>query len=451
MLKETLPVRAFKMKKRLKRYKMKNSILVIAVIGIFFKGIAQQTPASEQKEAISIEGATAHLGNGEVIESSLIMFEDGKITFVGDSKMKIARKGKVINAMGKHIYPGFIAPAKTLGLVEVNAVRASDDQDEIGDLIPHVRSLIAYNAESKVVESMRPNGVLLGQIAPSGGRISGTSSIVQFDAWNWEDAAIKVDDGIHLNWPRSFRQGRWWMGEDRGYRPNKNYGEETDAVVTFMKNAMAYGKSEPKEVNPAFQAMQGIFSGEQKLYVYADGEKEIIDAVNTLKANGAEEVVLVGGYQAYKITDFLKKNNIPVLVQFTHNLPVFEDDDYDLPFKLPKLLMDAGLLVGLQNTNASNFQTRNLPFYAGQVGQQGLDKEKALQLITSNNAKILGIDGDYGTLETGKSATLFISEGDALDMRGNQLTHAFIDGRDISLETHQTELWKRYMGKYEGK
>ena len=429
---------------------MKNISYILLTFCLTVQVWAQQTPAPKQTEAITIEGATAHLGNGEVIETSLIMFEDGKITFVGDSKMRIARKGKIIDATGKHVYPGFIAPAKTLGLVEINAVRASDDTDEIGELIPHVRSLIAYNAESKVVESMRPNGVLLGQIAPSGGRISGTSSIVQFDAWNWEDAAIKVDDGIHLNWPKSFRQGRWWQGEERGYQPNKDYPEDTEAVVSFMKNATAYGKSESKELNPAFAAMQGIFDGSQKLYVYADGEKEIIDAVNTLKANGAKEVVLVGGYHAYKITDFLKKNNIPVLVQFTHNLPVYDDDDYDLPYKLPKLLVDAGLLVGLQNTEASNFQTRNLPFYAGQVGQQGLDKEKALQLITGNTAKILGIDADYGTLETGKSATLFISEGDALDMRGNQLTQAFIDGRDISLETHQTELWKRYMGKYEG-
>ncbi|PIB38827.1 amidohydrolase family protein [Maribacter sp. 4G9] len=429
---------------------MKNIQLLFLAFIIYVPSKAQQTPAPKQTEAITIEGATAHLGNGEVIESSLIMFEEGKLTFVGDSKMKIARKGKLIDATGKHIYPGFIAPAKTLGLVEINSVRATNDQDEIGELIPHVRSLIAYNAESKVVESMRPNGVLLGQIAPTGGRISGTSSIVQFDAWNWEDAALKVDDGVHLNWPRSFRQGRWWMGEERGYKPNKDYAEDVETVVTFIKNASAYGKGSPKEVNPAFAAMHGVLNGSQKMYVYADGEKEIIDAVNTLKANGIKEVVLVGGYEAHKITDFLKKNEIPVLVQFTHNLPVFDDDDYDLPYKLPKLLVDAGLLVALQNTEASNFQTRNLPFYAGQVGQQGLDKEKALQLITGNSAKILGIDDSYGTLEVGKSATLFISEGDALDMRTNQLTHAFIDGRNISLETHQTELWKRYMGKYEG-
>ena len=343
-----------------------------------------------------------------------------------------------------------ISLVKTLGLVEIDAVRATKDEDELGEFIPHVRSLIAYNAESKVVESMRPNGVLIAQIAPTGGRISGTSSIVQFDAWNWEDAAIKVDDGVHLNWPNTFRQGRWWAGEERGYQPNKDYGEQTQAIVTFFKNAAAYGKSTSKEVNPAFAAMKGIFDGSQKLYVHADGEKEIIDAINTLKANGTKEIVLIGGYHAYKIPEFLKSNNIPVLVQYTHNLPVYDDDDYDLPYKLPKLLVDAGLMVAIQNSDAENFQTRNLPFYAGQVVQQGLDKELAVQLLTGNTAKILGIDDLYGTLENGKSATLFISEGDALDMAGNQLTHAFIDGRSVSLETHQTELWKRYLGKYEG-
>ncbi|QLG44106.1 amidohydrolase family protein [Costertonia aggregata] len=427
---------------------MKNlKYTIIAVILLSFTTWAQQTPAAKQKEAITITGVTAHVGDGSIMENASIVFENGKITALGAN---VTAKGKVVNASGKHIYPGFIAPAKSLGLVEVNAVRASNDQDEIGGLIPHVRSIIAYNAESKVVESMRPNGVLLAQITPKGGLISGTSSIVQFDAWNWEDAAIKTDDGIHLNWPGTFRRGRWWMGEPRGFLPNKDYTDQVGEVKTFMNNALSYGKATAPEKNLPFAAMQGIFDGTQKLYVYADGEKEIIDAINTVKNAGAKEVVLVGGYHAYKITDFLKKQNIPVLVQFTHNRPSFEDDDYDLPYKLPKLLMDAGLLVGLQNGSASNFQTRNLPFYAGQVAGQGLDKEKALQLITGNTAKILGIDADYGTLAVGKSATFFVSKGDALDMRGNQLTHAFIDGRDISLETHQTQLWKRYSKKYEG-
>ena len=172
---------------------LKYKILAFAVL-LSSIVIAQQTPASKQTNAISIEGATAHLGNGEVIENSLIMFNNGKFTFVGSANTKIARQGKVMNATGKHLYPGFIAPNSTLGLVEVDAVRASNDADEVGAMNPHIRSLIAYNTESKIIESMRPNGVLMGQITPRGGRISGTSSIVQFDAWNWEDAAIKADD-----------------------------------------------------------------------------------------------------------------------------------------------------------------------------------------------------------------------------------------------------------------
>jgi imidazolonepropionase-like amidohydrolase len=422
-------------------------ILTALVLTFTVSSWAQQTPADKQSEVMTITGATAHIGDGTIIENCTIVFEDGKITALGTGE---TTQGTIIDASGKHVYPGFIAPVKELGLIEVNAVRASNDADEIGDIIPHVRSLIAYNAESKVVESMRPNGVLIGQITPKGGRISGTSSIVQFDAWNWEDAAVKVDDGIHLNWPSSFRRGRWWLGEPRGLKPNKDYKKQVDEVATFMQNAGAYGGGNAKELNPAFAAMQGAFNGSQKLYIYADGEREIIDGITLAKNSGIKSVVLVGGYHAYKVTDFLKENEVPVLVQFTHNVPSFEDDDYDLPYKLPKLLSDAGLLVAIQNGEASNFQTRNLPFYAGQVVGQGLDKEKAVQMLTGNTAKILGIDATHGTLAVGKSATLFISEGDALDMRTNQLSHAFIDGRNISLETHQTELWKRYSEKYEG-
>ncbi|MFD2101055.1 amidohydrolase family protein [Flagellimonas iocasae] len=412
-----------------------------------FNTSAQQTPAPPQSEQVAIVGATAHIGNGEVIENCTIVFVDGKITVIGADLMATTI-GTMINAEGKHVYPGFIAPAKSLGLVEVDAVRASKDEDEIGDFIPHVRSIIAYNAESKVIESMRPNGVLLGQATPQGGRISGTSSIVQFDAWNWEDAAVKTDDGIHLNWPTLFRSGNAYQGE-HGYVPNKKYEEQVGEIKTFVENSKAYGQAASKETNLPFAAMQGLFNGTQRLYIHTDGEKEMIDAVTLAENAGIQHTVIVGGYRAHKIADFLKEHNIPVLVSEPHALPKYEDDDYDFPYKLPKLLVDAGLLVGLQNESMANFQTRNLPFYAGQVAGQGLDKETALKMITSNTAKILGIDADYGTLEVGKSATLFISEGDALDMRTNQISKAFIDGRDVSLETHQTKLWKRYMGKYE--
>jgi len=427
--------------------KLLKQIIILAIFSVGFQTLAQQTPASKQTEAISITGVTAHIGNGTVINNATIVFEDGKITAIGDANTPT--KGTVINAQGKHIYPGFIAPNTTLGLGEIGAVRPTLDIDEIGDMNPHIRALIAYNAESKVTESMRPNGVLIGQVTPRGGTISGTSSIMQFDAWNWEDAAVKINDGIHLNWPNTFTRGRWWLGEDPGFKPNKKYAEEVSKLQMYIDESKAYLKGGDVSKNLSFEAMKGIFDGSQKLYVHVHDEKGITSAVSFSKANGINNMVIVGGYEAYKVTDLLKNNNIPVLLQRVHRTPNTDDDDYDLPYKLASLLVNKGILVGLESSGQmERMNTRNLPFYAGTTVAYGLDKEQALQLITSNTAKILGIDDMYGTLEVGKSATLFISEGDALDMRTNQLTRAFIDGRDISLETHQTELWKRYMKKY---
>ncbi|ALJ06870.1 amidohydrolase [Pseudalgibacter alginicilyticus] len=420
--------------------KLFNIYITLACLLLFVSIHAQQTPAKKQTKAISIEGATAHLGNGELIENALIMFEDGKITFIGSAMTKIARIGNIINAQGKHIYPGFIVPNSTLGLVEIDAVKASDDDSEFGSWNPHIRSLIAYNAESKIVESMRPNGVLIGQITPRGGRISGTSSVVQFDAWNWEDAAIKVDDGIHMNWPNTFIRNQI----------NSKYAEQIIEITNNFNNAKAYLKENQPVKNLPYEALKGLFDGTKKLYINADDEKSIIDAINFSNQNEIKHLVIVGGREAYKVADKLKDNQVSVILNRTLSLPENTDDDYNLPLKVAKPLVDNGVLVALQVAGGrmERMNSRNLPFYAGTTVAHGLTKEQALQLITSNPAKILGINDLYGTLEVGKSATLFISEGDALDMRTNLLTHAFIDGRLISLETHQTELWKRYSEKY---
>ncbi|AUC77330.1 amidohydrolase family protein [Olleya sp. Bg11-27] len=428
---------------------LKILILTLCVSAISF---AQQTPGDKQTQAITIEGATAHLGNGDVIENALIMFENGTLTFVGSANTKIARQGTVIDAKGKHVYPGFIAPNATLGLVEVDAVRASDDEDEVGAMNPHIRSLIAYNTESKVVESMRPNGVLMAQITPRGGRISGTSSVVQLDAWNWEDAAIKADDAIHLNWPSNYSRGRWWLGESNVLKENKNYAKEIEELTNYFAQSKAYNanKTTPKDL--PFEALNGLMDGSKRLFVHVDYEKGITDAINFAKAENIKHLVIVGGYEANNVAALLKQNNIPVLLQRTHSRPKGDDHDYDLPYKLATQLVNSGILVGLENAgDMERMNTRNLPFLAGTTVAHGLTKAQALSLITLNTAKILGVDDTVGSLEVGKDATLFISQGDALDMRTNKLDQAFIQGRTISLETHQTELYKRYSEKYKNK
>ena len=424
--------------------------IIILFISLF--SFAQQTPAPKQSKSILIIGGIAHIGNGQIIQNSIISLIDGKINLIGNAEViKPSKHDLIIEANGKHIYPGFIAPNSTLGLVEIDAVRASDDESEIGEFNPHIRSLIAYNTESVLVETTRPNGVLLAQITPRGGRISGTSSVVQLDAWNWEDAVLKNDEGIHLNWPKSYVRKGWWA-EPGGIEANKNYGKQIEEVEQFFTNAFAYLKSSNEKKDIPYEAMKGVNSNKKTLYIHADGEKEILDAIQFKRKFNLQNVTIIGGFYAYKVADELKKENISVLLRRIHDLPLLEDEDVNLPYKNAKTLVDKGILVGLENAgDMERMQTRNLPFYAGTCAAWGLNRETALQLITSNTAKILGIDENYGTLESGKSATLFISEGDALDMKTNNITHAFIDGRQISLESHHTELYERYKEKYQRK
>jgi imidazolonepropionase-like amidohydrolase len=430
-----------------KKKKMKK-IIVLLFTALIASVAAQQTPADEQTQSILINNAYIHLGNGTVIENGALGFSDGKINYVGASKTDPSYES-TINIEGKHLYPGFIATNSSIGLVEIDAVRATSDVDELGDFLPHVRTAIAYDAESKIVESMRPNGVLVAQVAPRGGRISGSSSVMQLDAWNWEDALIKADEGIHLNWPNPYTRGRWWLGEDPGLKANKNYASNFQKLKTFFENAKVYDPNQiPKHL--PYHAMAGLFDSTKTLYIHAEDERQIVDGISYLKNIGVKKIVLVGGNEALEQIDFLKEHNISILVSRPHRLPDSEDQDPKLSFKLASKLIQAGLLVSIDvSGRMERMYTRNLPFYAGSFAAYGMDKEIALQMITSNAAKILGVEDRIGTLEIGKDATLFVSQGDALDMRTNVIHHAFIQGRSISLETHQTELWKRYSNKYE--
>ncbi len=433
---------------------MKNIYILLATFVLSIAANAQHIPANKQTKSILILNATAHLGNGKIIDKSAVGFKEGKIILVNDAKLihaSTALFDLVIDASGKHVYPGFIAPNSTLGLVEVDAVKASNDESEIGEMNPHIRSIIAYMADSKVVETIPSNGILTAQITPRDGVISGTSSIVQLDAWNWKDALIKENDGVHIDFPLVYR--KTGSKFEPGYViVNKDYLKQIENISLFLENSKAYLAGASKGVNLIYESMRGLFDGTQTLFIHANNEKQIVDSVNLFKKFKIEKMVIVGGYDAYKTSDLLQKNNVGVLLRRVHDMPENSDDDIDLPYKMAKLLLDKGILVGLENSGSKErMSTMNLPFLAGTCAAYGLDKEQALQLITLNTAKLLGIDNRCGSLELGKDATLIVSEGDALDMRTNKLTHAFIQGRMINLETHQTKLYNKYKTKYNQK
>jgi imidazolonepropionase-like amidohydrolase len=421
---------------------MKRSILT-TILGI------ATTFAFAQKTIIN--GGTIHIGNGKIIENGSIIIEKGKIVDVTTSSTTVAGNNQIINAQGKHIYPGFIAPNTSLGLTEVDAVRATNDFRETGSLNPNVRSQIAYNTDSDIIPTVRFNGVLLAQTTPQGGWVSGSSSIMKLDGWNWEDATLMADDGIHVNWPRMFNRSGWWAEPDKRIDKNKEYENQKDEIRKLFLDAQAYNSTEKPEIyNVKLAVMKSVLDGKRNVYIHVNQMKEIMDAVRMFKDLNIAKIVVVGAKESWKDPQFFVDNKVAIILSRLHDLPGKDHEDVNQSYKTPGILQKAGVLFCLnRDGDMEAMGQRNLPFQAGTAAAHGMAKEDALALITSNSAKILGIDHLVGTIEKGKDATLFISTGDALDMRSNNVENAWISGKQVNLtDNKQYQLYKKYQEKY---
>jgi imidazolonepropionase-like amidohydrolase len=423
---------------------------IMLFIAASFGAKAQETiyPAPAQSGAVVIANAMVHIGNGQVLNNASVQFENGKITAVGNN-IKPAQGAAVIDAKGKQVYPGLILPMSNLGLVEINSVRASNDVQEIGELNPNIRSIVAYNTDSKVTNTLRSNGILLANVAPQGGLVAGRSSVVQLDAWNWEDAVYKMDAGMHVYLPSLLPRPQFAPAAPGAPDPVKTGMEAIDRLRSFLREAKAHTAVADKtdQTNLKFESVKGLFDKSMKLYVHANTIKQILIALDIAKEAGVD-MVLVGGADSWRVAGLLKQNNISVVLSQPHSLPILDDDDVDQPYKTPALLQQAGVLFTIADDDGQT-RGRNLPFNAGTAVAYGLEKEQAVQAITLNAAKILGIADKAGSIEVGKDANIIIVTGDVLDMRSSVVTDAFIQGRKVVLEDKHKQLYERYKHKYE--
>lgn len=396
-------------------------------------------------------GGKAHLGNGEFIDVSAISVNNGKFEMVANAKtIRINPQAfdTIIHIYDHHVYPAFIATNTTLGITEISAVRATNDYRETGTFKPHVRSLIAYNAESVIIPTIRSNGVLLAQIAPQGGRITGSSSVMKLDGWNWEDAVLKADDGIHLNWPPYFVQTGWWA-EPGDIKKTEEYDMQCQEMEDYFVKSKSFYESKSTVNDLPMMAMQGLYSGEKRLYIHANLQREMTDAILFAKKMGVKHMAIVGAREAHKMAAFLKENNIPVILDRIHRLPATESTGVDVPYKQASILHKAGVKFAFcYQGDMEAMGQRNLPFSAGTAVAHGLPYEEAVKALTLNTAEILGIDEHTGQIKAGMDATFFISKGDALDMMGNEVKHAFIKGQAIDLDNKQKVLNRKYRKKY---
>jgi len=419
-------------------------------------GLAQDLghKAPAQDHAIFLVGGTVHTATGEVIESGLVGFEDGTITFVGSAdalaSMSMPEGTEMIDVSGRHVFPGMVAAVTQLGLVEINAVRQSRDENETGQFTPEVYASSAVNPDTTLIPVTRSNGILTYGSFPTGGRIPGRFSIIRADGWTNEDMAIDHHAGITMNWP-SVGSGYSAFGSGRGRGGNGNAQvEEIDAYFDTVDAYEARRAADPDHpMDIGLEAMLAVMpsAGEDQepVFISANSYDQIVSAVTW--AVGRElKTVIVGGRDAHLCAELLTTHDVPVVLSGSYGFPKREDSAHDEVYAMPVKLGELGVRYAL-NCSDETAHIRNLPYDPGRAVAYGLDMADALRSVTLWPAQILGIGDTHGSLETGKSATLVVTDGHLLEVT-TMVELAFVDGKRISLENKQTELRDKYREKY---
>ena len=431
---------------------MRNILIII--LFSFAINANDQIPAPPQKNPILLENGMIHTISNGVIKGS-ILFDKGKIIRISDY-ISPPNNAEVINLDGKHVYPGFISAVSRIGLVEINAVDVTNDHSERGDFNPNVRANVSYNPDSHIIPTTRSNGVLIANVTPSSGVVSGQSTIMMMDGWTWEDATFSHPTGLHINWPQMGVRsggGRWMrMSPARQIERRNKALKELDDMI---KDGRAYAKLRQTKTRTAkdyhdkdlrWESMIPYVEGKLPIFIHANEVRQIEAAVNWSNRHELK-IIIVGGKDAWRNTEILQENKIPVIYEVVTALPSRRFEDYDQAYKSPLMLYQAGVKFCISSSRSDAYRVRNLPNQAAMAAAYGLPKDVALRSITLSAAEILGIESQVGSLEAGKDATLFISNGDPLEIRTNVL-QAYIQGRKIDMSDKHKSLYNKYQQKY---
>lgn len=413
---------------------------------------AAEIPAKKQAGPIAIIGGTIHTVSGAVIENGTILFDKGKIVAVG-AQVDVPAGAERIDAGGKHVYPGMIDARSNVGLTEVGSVRATNDITESGSVNPNIRAEVAVNPESEIIPVTRANGIPVVVTMPDGGAISGTAAAIELDGWTWEDMTLRAPLGLVVNWPSMTINRAWW--ERRSEEDQKKARDrQLNEIRNAFRDARSYMKAKQSESQSGvpyhatdlrWEAMIPVLQGTIPVLLAAEDIQQIQSAVAWAEQEDVKLVIL-GGYDAWRAADLLKARDIPVVVQPIHRTPWRRWEAYDEPATLPKKLFDAGVRFCIAGeAGASN--ERNLPYHAATAASYGLPKDEALKAVTLYPAQILNLADRIGSLETGKDATLIVTNGDPLEIT-TAVEMEFIQGKQIPLSSRHTRFYDKYKEKY---
>ncbi len=416
----------------------------LLALALAFLLTALPSPAA----TLLLKAAHVHTVSGATLSPGAVLVSDGKVTEVGTTIAKPA--DQIVDLGALHLYPGLIAMDTSLGLTEIDAVRATSDRAEVGEFSPDVQSWIAVNPDSELIPVARANGITHAHVVPQGGVVAGVSGVIALTGWTTEQMAISKPTALHVYWPSMELDTRAKESVRGKNKPKpldeqvKERNKKLKSLEDFFAEAAGYANgrtnSSSSQVVPAWEAMLPFVRSEIPLFIHADDIRQIKAAVAWAETN-RYRIMIAGSRDAWQIAPLLAAKKIPVIFSHVYTLPARQIDPYDVFFKAPAVLRQAG--VELAITQGGTWNLRNIPYNASQAMAFGLSEDDAVKSITLTPAHLLGLGDRLGSIESGKEASLIAVDGSILDIRAN-VKRMWIAGQEISLESRHTRLYEKY-------
>ncbi len=430
----------------------RSAVAAASTNGSSATAMAGQTGA-QNAPVWAVVNATIHPVTSATIERGTIVIRGNRIEAFG-ANVTVPQGAKTIDAAGGHVYPGFINARTTLGIGEPG-VRGYDDVNEMYDWNQHLRTRVAYHAESAAIPVARANGITTVGVAPGGGIMAGELAVMNLDGWTWEESTLRPNAGIVFNFPAlAAGGGRGGGGGGRGGAPQgqertfdeirRERDRRLDEVIRLLDNARAYAKAgADKTTDLSLEALVPVVERKLPLIVSVVREQDIKDAV-AFADRAKVNIVISGGTEAVYAAALLKEKNIPVILGNVLAMPTREDNFHASTYQLAGELAQAGVKIAF--SSGDNTNVRLAPYQAAMSVAWGLKREDAIKALTINAAEILGVANRIGSIENGKDANLFIAKGDPLEVR-TEITHVIIQGKDVGTDSKHEALYRKYIAR----
>ena len=394
-------------------------------------------------EVVAITGASIHPVTAPVIENGTLIMQGGRIVALG-SGLELPSGARVLPADGKHVWPGLIALDTSLGLQEIDSVRATLDRNEIGGNQPDIRVAAALNAESAHIPVTRYSGVTRAQVSPAGGGpLRGQSCVIRLAGDTWEELLTLDRDMLHLTFPRTGDTDKEKKYDSDELEALRKLFEQAREYARLVEESASAGSPRPP-YDPRLEALAPFARGEKQVAVHANNAQTILYALRFIEEQELD-ALLYGAHDGWRVVEAIQAAGVPVVVGAVLALPASEFDPYDAPYANAAVLRRAGIPIAIAGAGDD---PRNLTQHAAQACAFGLPREEALRAITFYPAQLLGLEHELGSLAVGKRADVVVTDGDLLELT-THVEAVFIDGRQTSLETRHTRFYEYYSERLE--